>query len=895
MTAQTVSKQFQRSILVYSTLAMLATGAIIALASILPLYDALKRDQQRNLRFALQTRILAVDEYLSGTQDIALQIASRTAIRRRLEAYNRGEVELEQLVSFGRPILEDALTQSQEVVGISRLDRSGALVIQVGIPIPEEVWPLPLAEATEAEIWPVPVKLGDRSYLVVGAPVNNRQGRRVGTDIVVFRLDRLQRIVEDYTGLGATGETILGTVYRGQVELFFPLRASRNSKIEGTEAYTATIAALETVFRQEAGGLLPETLGDDAGTIAYSAVNESPWGIAVWIHPEELYAPVKRQVAIVGGTIVLLILLGTGGMILLLQPLTGKLLLHNDELEQRIQAKTATLEQELEQRRQAEAALQTIRGELENRVAERILELKKMNRRLRDEVRDRVLVEAALRESEARYSSLTNDVLDTSAVGIFILDANFQVIWINQALEQFFGLQRDSVIGKDKRQLIRDRIQGIFADSDFFFSTVLATYDNNTYIENFECHVLPKENREERWLEHWSQPICSGIYAGGRIEHYTDVTERKQIEAALRLSEARLAGILDNAEEAIVSVNEYQQITLFNQGAEKIFGYTAQEILSQSLNALLPERFSDKHSHYIHTFGQSTATARLMGERNEIFGCRKDGTEFPMEASISQLDLAGQKIFTAILRDISERKQAEAEIAKRTAALERSNQELEQFAHVVSHDLQQPLQSIIGFARILTRAYPDLAPDKVNQYINRIVDASILMGQLIHDLLAYSQVNVHDRDRESIDCNIVLQRVIDNLKAAIDESGAEITTVPLPTVVATDETHLIQLFQNLISNAIKYHRPEDQPQVKISVEHQTDRWLFGIHDNGIGIKPEHRDRIFQIFQRLHTKQEYPGTGIGLATCKRIVECQGGQIWVDSELGVGTTFYFTHPC
>ncbi len=876
---------------------MLAMGTIIAIASIVPLYSALKQDQQRNLLFALKTRTLAVDESLARKQDIAMQIASRTAVRRRLEAYNQGNVTQQQLARFGRPILEDALNQSQEVAGITRLDRAGMLALQVGVPIPNEFWLLPPPGASEATIRPVPVRFGGNVYLVVAAPILTPQGRRVGTDIVLFRLTRLQQIVKDYTGLGGTGEAMLGTVRDRQAQLFFPLRASGNKDrqrpIAMSVADSAIGMAIAYAVRQETG-ILPETATRDrAAVVAYSPIANSPWGIAIRVHPDELYAPVNQQLALVGGTIFLLILVGTAGMVVVLRPLTGKLLLRNDELEQVIRMKTATLQRELAQRRRAEKALQSARSHLEKRVEARTNELLVTNEQLRKEIRDRTLVEAALRESEARYSSLTHDVLDNSAVGIFILDADMRVVWINHAMEQFFGLDRTAIIGQDKRQLIRDRIQGIFADPKAFVTSVLATYDNNTYIEKLECHVLPSEHRQERWLEHWSQPIRSGIYAGGRIEYYTDITQAKQAATALRFSEARLAGILDNAEEAVISINEHQRITLFNQGAEKIFGYTAQEILGYPLDALLPERFATAHMQHLRRFEQSDSPARRMGERGEVLGRRKNGTEFPAEASISQLNLAHQKVLTAILRDISDRKQAEAELANRAQALERSNRELEQFAHVVSHDLQQPLQSIVGFARILARAYPDLPPDKIHKYLNRIVDASLRMGQLIQDLLAYAQVGNRDRDREPIDCNHVLKHVLANLKAAIDDCNAEIAAAPLPMLMA-NETHMIQLFQNLISNALKYQQPGQTPQVNIAAEPQENNWVFSIHDNGIGIQPEHFERIFQIFQRLPTHQPYAGTGIGLATCKRIVERQGGRIWVESTPGQGTTVYFTHP-
>ncbi len=275
--------------------------------------------------------------------------------------------------------------------------------------------------------------------------------------------------------------------------------------------------------------------------------------------------------------------------------------------------------------------------------------------------------------------------------------------------------------------------------------------------------------------------------------------------------------------------------------------------------------------------------------------------------------------------------------------LERSNRELEQFAHVLCHDLNQPLQSIILHTDMLNINYQDRLDMKGERYIRKIRDSSLRMKTFMQDLLVYAKVGADSQEITSTDCNIVLEQVLDNLKAAISEKNALITYDSLPTVNVS-QTQLIQLFQNLISNAIKFQAPGTSPQVKVSVkpvdnsnvvcggqdtgmlasrdtdhgilaevgrvysinatgfqengrnnlEHGGNYWLFGVHDNGIGMKPDQRSHIFEIFQRLHSNQDYPGTGIGLATCKKIVENHGGQIGVESEPGVGSTFYFTLP-
>ncbi|MGD1856785.1 MAG: ATP-binding protein [Leptolyngbyaceae cyanobacterium] len=226
--------------------------------------------------------------------------------------------------------------------------------------------------------------------------------------------------------------------------------------------------------------------------------------------------------------------------------------------------------------------------------------------------------------------------------------------------------------------------------------------------------------------------------------------------------------------------------------------------------------------------------------------------------------------------------------------LTRSNQELEQFAYVVSHDLQQPLQGIFGYAKILAHTYHNRPNEPANQYIDQIINASQHMSQLIQDLLTYARVNQVQQVCNLTDCNQVIAQVLTELQPSIDENHAVVTKEnELPTLCA-HETQLTQLFQNLLSNALKYHPLEKAPHVQVSAKHQENEWCFSVHDNGIGINPEHFNQVFQIFQRLHTKEEYPGTGIGLATCKKIVENHGGRIWVDSQPAQGTTFYFTLP-
>lgn len=234
----------------------------------------------------------------------------------------------------------------------------------------------------------------------------------------------------------------------------------------------------------------------------------------------------------------------------------------------------------------------------------------------------------------------------------------------------------------------------------------------------------------------------------------------------------------------------------------------------------------------------------------------------------------------------------EKKVQERTAALKRSNEELRQFAYVASHDLQEPLRMVTNYLELIETRYPDKLDDDGREFIGFAVDGAIRMKNLINDLLTYSRVETQIRDFTMVDCQKVFNDASKFLNVAITEAGASITHDPLPKIQA-DESLILQLFQNLISNAIKY-RSESKPEIHISAVHQKGEWLFSIRDNGIGIEPEYLDRIFIIFQRLHNRGKYPGTGIGLAICKKAVELHNGRIWVESEFGKGSTFYFTIP-
>jgi PAS domain S-box-containing protein len=359
----------------------------------------------------------------------------------------------------------------------------------------------------------------------------------------------------------------------------------------------------------------------------------------------------------------------------------------------------------------------------------------------------------------------------------------------------------------------------------------------------------------------------------------------------LRQENERLLGIIGSATDAIITVDQHQRITLFNAAAEQMFRSAAADAIGRPLDAFIPSRFREVHQEHIRRFAETGVTRRTMGAHQQtLLAVRADGVEFPVEATISQVTVGGQRLFTAIVRDVTQRRRAEEALEHHARELARSNEELERFAYVASHDLQEPMRTVSSFVQLLARRYQGRLDSTADEYIQFITDGAARMRTLVSDLLEYSRVNSRGGALAATDANAVLRKVLEGLQGIIEAERAEVSSDTLPTVVA-DQTQLGQVFQNLIGNAIKFHGP-DVPRIHVSAVRRGEEWVFSVRDNGIGIAPEYHERIFIIFQRLHTIEEYGGTGMGLAICKRIVERHGGRMWLESEPQRGSTFFFS---
>ena len=385
-----------------------------------------------------------------------------------------------------------------------------------------------------------------------------------------------------------------------------------------------------------------------------------------------------------------------------------------------------------------------------------------------------------------------------------------------------------------------------------------------------------------------------------------EIAARKQAEEALAKEQANLQAVFDVVNVAMLVIDEDGVVTRVNDTVSRWLGRDLSACgdkqpgdLIGCVHALTDPAGCGRTPHcnicpIRNAFQSVLRSAQPVRdvETEAVLSVGGSEVRLCLEVSADPLFLDGKRHAIVAMNNITSRKQAEEALRQIAAELVRSNEDLEQFASVASHDLQEPLRTVTGFVELLRQKYGNRLDAEADQFIDFAVDGAKQMQTLINDLLAYSRVGTRGRELTPTDAGAALRQALGNLDASIQETGAEITRGEMPTVRA-DHTQLVQLFQNLIGNALKF-RGEAPPKIHVDACRDGDHWLFSVRDNGIGIKPEFQYRIFLIFQRLHTRRQYAGTGIGLTICKKIADRHGGRIWVQSQPGEGATFYFTLP-
>ncbi len=499
------------------------------------------------------------------------------------------------------------------------------------------------------------------------------------------------------------------------------------------------------------------------------------------------------------------------------------------------------------------------------------------------DITKRKQAEVALQESESRFAALAA----AAPVAIFRFDAAVNCVYVNERWSEMtgrpaaegLGLQWAEAIHPEDREWISVEVgqwlQTCKVGDRYRTEARILRPDDD--ILWYFCQMLPEAD---------SRGTITG-YVGT----LTDITDRKQAEEALRNLSNRLTLAVKSGAIAIWDWNVAENILTWDDRMYELYGIT-------------PDQFTSVYATWASSlhpddrpFAEAAIQQALAGEKDydpEFRVIHPDGTVHFIKAyALVQRNAQGEpQQMIGINYDITDRKQAEQALQQLTLELQRSNQELEQFAYVASHDLQEPLRAITSYTQLLAKRYQGQLDAKADKYIDYVVDGAARMQQLIRDLLAYSRVGRYELKRRPTDCNAILEQVRHDLQVEIAKSNAVIIVDALPTILA-DTAQVTQLFQNLIGNALKY-RGQAPPMVKVSVKQQGNDWAFSIQDNGIGIEPQYAERIFEIFQRLHTRREYEGTGLGLAICKKIIERHHGRLWVESQLGQGATFCFTLP-
>ncbi len=411
-----------------------------------------------------------------------------------------------------------------------------------------------------------------------------------------------------------------------------------------------------------------------------------------------------------------------------------------------------------------------------------------------------------------------------------------------------------------------------------------------------------EEKYENKWYDSLIYPILSNQ---GKVLQLAitarDITERIRFEEALREREGEIQNLIDHSRDGIVITDEKGRITRWNKGAEIITGLAATDVTGipawevQACNVTTEWAGSDPLSWY------RTLWSRLLSESNDTHFTRLfDGQIRTPKGDIKYIEqsvfrIPGQRGFRigAIFRDVTDRKREERKLKEFADNLKRSNEDLELFVNIAAHDLQEPLRGIVAYSQLLINRCKDEKDPLIGKYLKVIETSGLQMSRLLDDLRIYSRVRVRGNQFNPVDMEKALSTAQNNLELAIRETRAVIIHDPLP-VVHGDAMQITQVFQNLIDNAIKFCGEEIVPEIHISLESREGAWQFAIKDNGIGIPEKYHHKVFVLFERLHSRDTYPGTGLGLALCKSIIERHGGRIWVESEFGKGSTFYFTLP-
>jgi PAS domain S-box-containing protein len=703
----------------------------------------------------------------------------------------------------------------------------------------------------------------NKPTMLVTGPVSDLSGNFIGVIALEVNMGKIYGIIQDVRGLGATGEVLIGRRLGNDIVYLNPLRHDPQAAFKPKIVIGGSLGGpIQQAVQGKRGS---GSLLDYRSKKVIAAWNYIPfldWGMVAKIDAQEAFAGVINL-----RNLIILIL----AIVFLLS------VIMSFSIAESIAKPIKKLSKGAE-----EIGTGNLNYKIDIDQGDEIGQLSRVFDKMAQDLKSL----GASRDVERKRFY---DVLETLPVYVVLLDKDYRVPFANKFFRERFGESEG-----------RRCYEYLFKRSE--------------PCENCETYKVMKTNAQHHW--EWTGPDSRNydIYDypfidsdGSRmiLEMGIDVTEQKKAESRLAQVSRYSRSLIETSLDPLVTISSEGRITDVNEATIKATGIPREQLIGTEFSNYFTEP-QKAEAGYQEVFSKGFVIDYPLTIHH------KDGhlIDVLYNASIYK-DSRGNVVGVfAAARDITVLKQAEAElklhrdnlealVKERTNDLEsvnkrlaRSNENLEQFAYVASHDLQEPLRTMSSYSQLLERRYKDKLDKDANEFIDFIVDAAGRMQRLITDLLAYSRLRHMESSGDFVDCNKVLSRVLTSMKQAIAESNASVTFDNLP-VIKGHEVNLMQLFQNLIGNAIKFCG-KNECRVHVSAKKNAGEWLFSVEDNGIGIEPQYQEKIFMIFQRLHKKDEYAGTGIGLAICKKIVENHGGKIWVESELGKGSTFYFTMP-